>query len=249
MEEAIGSNPICSTNSRWVTIGCGALAHLVERDIRIVEASGSSPLRSTMELLMTDRQLQPDWSAYFDATRYGAHFRLLDLAIECCGGDKKFALDLGAGALRNTRYLLNNSFVVDAVDSSPLFAGEVNKLNNPLVRPYTVAFDTFTYKKDYYGLIVAQNALTFNPPATFCKVIQNIKESIAPGGVFCANFSGKNDEWAVDSAKSFTTLADIRAFFAGMNIMLCEEWERDTVMAVGGTRHTHNIDVIVQRPL
>ncbi len=47
MEEVIGSNPICSTN-RHAGYQYGALAHLVERDIRIVEASGSSPLRSTM---------------------------------------------------------------------------------------------------------------------------------------------------------------------------------------------------------
>ena len=47
MEEVIGSNPICSTNSHLGISVIGVLAHLVERDIRIVEASGSSPLHST----------------------------------------------------------------------------------------------------------------------------------------------------------------------------------------------------------
>ena len=197
---------------------------------------------------MTTRP-QQDWSPYYDATRAGDHFRLLDDAVAHHEGESYVALDVGAGALRNTCYLVARSYQVDALDNSPLLVDEVERLNTAAVHPYCQAFDDFTYITERYGIAVASNALTFNPPQTFWRVIQDIKASLAPGGVLCANFSGMNDQWAGDSQKSFVTRDELLTAFDGLQIILCDEWERETVMALGGKRHTHAIDLIAQRPV
>lgn len=54
MEEVIGSNPICSTNSRQ-TVEFGALAQLIERGIRIAEVASLILACSTKEKSMTSR--------------------------------------------------------------------------------------------------------------------------------------------------------------------------------------------------
>lgn len=197
----------------------------------------------------TKRQDLHDWSAYYDATRDGDHFKLLDDALALHEGDSFAALDVGAGALRNTRFLLARGYQVDALDSSPLLAREAERLNDPRVSAYNQAYDNFTYPADHYGLIVAASALTFNPPQTFWVVLRNLRDSLAPGGVLCANFSGRRDEWAGDPSKSFVTAEELQAAFDGMRIVVCDEWECDTKMAVGGTKHSHIVDIIVQKPL
>lgn len=227
----------------------GDIAQLIERSIRIAEVEGLNPSISTRNYYIMNAKQHDNWGVYYDATRDGAHFRLLDQAIECRMGDSYAALDVGAGALRNTRYLRAHSFQVDALDSSPLLIDEVALLNDSLVHAYNQAYDEYTYPVDHYGIIVASSALTFNPPETFWRVIESLKASMAPGGVLCANFSGKRDEWANDPSKSFVAIDEIRAEFGEMKIILCDEWERDTAMAVGGTKHSHIIELIVQKPL
>ncbi len=192
---------------------------------------------------------QHDWSAYYDATRNGSHFRLLDEAIAAKLGDSSTALDLGAGALRNTRFLRSHGYEVDALDASPMFMEEAARINDSGVHAYNQTFDEFSYPENRYGIIVAASALTFNPPQTFWSVLQRIKASLAPGGVLCANFSGKRDEWAGDSEKSFVTREELLVAFADIDIVICEEWERDTPMAVGGMKHSHIIELIARRPV
>lgn len=143
-----------------------------------------------------------DWSEYYDFTRSKPPYSLLIEAVKYVK-DRGYAIDIGGGALRDTRYLLENGFDVTVIDNSPELANEAEKIKNSRLHTSIVSFEDFDFPKDKYDLASAMFALNFCDPINFDKVFNNIKNSLKPGGIFCALLFGDRDEWSSYTDKTY----------------------------------------------
>jgi len=100
--------------------------------------------------------------------------KMVKLAIDYCSG--KRALDLACGAGRNTIYLEQQGFNVDAVDISIVALEVLRSRVGKNVSLIEADLDTFEIKKDKYDLIAITNFLDR-------ELIQKAKNALKDGGV------------------------------------------------------------------
>jgi tellurite methyltransferase len=157
------------------------------------------------------------------------------------------ALDVGAGAGRDTAYLLRRGWRVTAVDASPFAAAALRRL--PLQDNLSVVLSTAEdFQPATYDLVNAQFSLPFIARSQFDAAVQRLRDSVRPSGVIAATFFGKNDEWNVpESQQTFSTQADIERFFTGWEVIQLTEVDEDGQTADGTPKHWHVFHVIAQR--
>jgi tellurite methyltransferase len=157
------------------------------------------------------------------------------------------ALDVGAGAGRDTAYLLRRGWRVTAVDSSPSAAAVLRRL--PLQDNLRVVVSTAEdFQPPTYDLINAQYSLPFIARSRFDVTVRRLRDSVRSRGVMAATFFGTNDEWNVPgAAQTFSTLADLERFFEGWELIQMREEDEDGHVADGTPKHWHVFDVIALR--
>lgn len=74
----------------------------------------------------------------------------------------KTALDLGAGAGRDSKYLLKRGYRVTAVDKDPNAVKFLKKIRNKKLNVVQSTFEDFKFEK--YDLVSAMFSLPFTPP-------------------------------------------------------------------------------------
>ena len=113
----------------------------------------------------------------------------LDFVLE-----RSASLDLGAGNLRDSRFLLKQGFervvAVDGSETSRKFASAGIELHiarieewEPELRAYDFAFSC--------------NTLFFLSHAQVAKVFQSVSKSLRSGGIFACNVLGEKDGWVL----------------------------------------------------
>lgn len=155
--------------------------------------------------------------------------------------EKRRALDLGAGALRDTKYLLECGFQhVDAVDlNQPIV------LDDPRLTFFQEPFDTFEFKKGAYDLINFQYSLPFNSVGTFQEVWESTMSSLAPGGILVGNLFGERDEWNTPQSKLvFHTRDQIEALLSDIDVITLQEIEKESLTGLGKMKKWHLFNVI-----
>jgi tellurite methyltransferase len=158
------------------------------------------------------------------------------------------ALDVGAGAGRDTAYLLEHGWRVTAVDSSPSAAKALARFANPKLKVVVAPAQDFVPAT--YDLVNAQFSLPFIPPAKFAGALERLRGSVRPRGVMAATFFGLNDGWNTrGSNMTFNTRADVERLFAGWNVVeLTEEDDKDGHTADGSPKHWHVFQLIARSP-
>ncbi len=195
---------------------------------------------------MFPKPSEQHWQTFFAATRDQPPWpRLVHAAAMHDGpGD---ALDVGAGAGRDTAYLLRNGWRVTAVDASPTAARLLRALG-PADRLRVVTSAAQDFEPSSYDLVNAQFSLPFVPPAFFDATLRRLQNAVRPGGVMAAVFFGPGDEWNVAGSElTFTTRDDVERRFEGWRIAELTEVEEDGSTATGGSKHWHVIHLIAQR--
>ena len=180
------------------------------------------------------------WEEYVEKTK-GAKPRPLLVRAVSLVQEKNDALDLGSGALNDVKYLVSQDFKhVTAVDSKPI-ASEIVK-NFPLeIVSYVInSFEEFEFEENKYDLINAQYALPFNPKESFNRVIESIKNSLKPGGVFTGQFFGDRDEWNTkESDMTFVSKEKAENLLSGLKVIEFTEEDREGNTAAGKMKHWH----------
>jgi len=122
-----------------------------------------------------------NWGQFYGFTKDSPPWPLLmrAAALASRGGQ---ALDLGAGAGRDTRYLLEQGFQVTAVDSEPRSVTLLAALPQDHLQVVQSSFEDFPFAFAIYDLISAQFALPFMPKERFATVFGRLKAALAPGG-------------------------------------------------------------------
>lgn len=189
-----------------------------------------------------------EWSEYFEITKDKPPRPLLVKALNFVK-EKNTALDLGAGSLNDSEYLLEQEFKkVTAVDSDPLVLQFAKEINNSNLTCIVSTFDKFNFPSSEYDLVSAQFSLPFNPLRTFEEVFFKIKASLKKGGIFTGQLFGVRDTWNDNSGKmTFHTQKQAEKLFSNMEVLHFVEDERDNKTALGQQKHWHIFHFIVKK--
>jgi hypothetical protein len=189
-----------------------------------------------------------DWSDYYAATRSKPPRDLLVKALSHLLKKKdQKAIDIGGGALRDTIFLLHEGFDVTVLDKSPLVDKEADKIKNEKLHIFISSFEEFVFPKDEYDIASAMYALPFCNPEHFSLVMENIKQSLKIGGIFCGQFFGDRDQWSSDEKMTFLNKDQAQEIISDFETISFTEEEKDDKTAAGDTKHWHIFNFIVRK--
>lgn len=157
------------------------------------------------------------------------------------------ALDLGCGAGRDTRYLLEKGFHVTAVDQDPAAEAYLRRLpHQDKLEFICVGFEDFEFGN--YELINAHYALPFTENVNFDKLINDIYDAINPNGLFVGQLFGIDDEWNTpDSKMTFCKRTDIDKLFRNFKQVKITEINEMGSLANGDSKHWHVFNIVAQK--
>jgi tellurite methyltransferase len=187
------------------------------------------------------------WDVYYTATEGRPPHDLLVRAVSLLEPPGR-ALDLGAGAGNDTRFLLARGFHVTAVDADPAAIRRLRTIGDDRLTVVQATFEEFDFGSDRYDLISAQLALPFLERASFNAVFARLLAALAPGGLFCGDLWGERDDWNTpESGLSFLPREEVMRLLEGYEIVEMQEDESSVDLVDGGTRHAHAFDIIARR--
>ncbi|WIM97022.1 methyltransferase domain-containing protein [Actinoplanes oblitus] len=167
--------------------------------------------------------------------------RALDLAGP---GRDRTAVDLGCGAGRETRALLEAGWRVHAYDSEPTMLSATDR-THPALTAHLLAFEQIT-ELPPADLIYAGYALPYQPRHSFDRLWTLIRAALRPAGLIAVDLFGVHDAWAGSPNMTFLTAAEAAALATGLTT---EHWhEEDEVgPAFSGPKHWHVFELIARR--
>lgn len=159
--------------------------------------------------------------------------------------DKNIALDLGAGALNDTEYLLKSGFKeVTAVDITKQFREITIPAKSKLLYIQT-RFNEYEFPSDYFNIISAQYALPFLKKEDFKKVWTHIRDALKTGGIFTGQFFGTRDDWFEKSEMVFHSQNEVSELVREFDIIKQEE--REYTEQDERKKHWHYFDLILRK--
>lgn len=167
-----------------------------------------------------------------EAKKGQAHSSLLQVlnSEEIRTGSRDLAMDLGCGYLEDTRAMANHFKHVIATDIRPESGVIHKKLSPGNVEFHCVDHLNYDFPTNACDLINAQYSLFFTSRENLMILMEKIKTSLKPGGVFVGTFLGPDDSWNKepflsdpDFPKSFLTKEEVAGLFSGMSEVMMEE--------------------------
>jgi len=187
-----------------------------------------------------------DWGRFYSFTKDSPPWPLLVRAASLAPVSRR-ALDLGAGAGRDTRYLLEQGFQVTAVDSDPRSVAMLRALPQANLLVVQSSFEEFTFAS--YDLISSQFALPFTPAEHFPEVFARVEAALAPGGIFAGQLFGIHDQWNVPgNTMTFLTRVGAEALLTDLETLEFTEEDADGHIADGSPKHWHAFHILARKP-
>ena len=185
------------------------------------------------------------WEDFYKITKDRPPWPLLVQAVSLLSNGK-YALDLGCGAGRDTRFLLEQGFTVTAVDSHPHAIALLECFPWDRLRVVQASFEAFQFET--YDLVNAHFALPFAPEDRFHEVFARIKRALNAGGIFVGQFFGVNDEWnTAGNQMTFFTREQAEAELKELRVLEFREEDVDSHVADGTPKHWHVFHIIAQK--
>ena len=157
------------------------------------------------------------------------------------------ALDLGAGNLRDTAYLLKKKFKnIDAVDKQKKMRVFAKKFDESRITVFIMPFEKFEFQKKY-DIINAQYALPFMKKSDFIKTFSKIKKSLNKSGIITGQFFGVHDTWKNNKNMTFVNIKQARRLLQDLKILYFFEEEKDGSTALGQNKHWHVFHFIAKK--
>jgi tellurite methyltransferase len=184
------------------------------------------------------------WEDFYNITKDRPPWPLLVQAISLIRR-KQYALDLGCGAGRDTRFLLGQGFKVTAVDNDSHAIALLANFPQDRLRAVQASFEAFEFET--YDLINAHFALPFTSEDRFHEAFARIKLALNAGGIFVGQFFGVNDEWNTPgNLMTFFTREQAEAELKDLRILEFREEDVDSHVADGTPKHWHVFHIIAQ---
>ncbi|MBD3251808.1 methyltransferase domain-containing protein [Candidatus Uhrbacteria bacterium] len=186
-----------------------------------------------------------NWSHYQEATKGSAPASLLMKALQHVPQTGQ-VLDIGAGGLRDSRFLLAQGFEVYAMDREPSFANLAFEIKNDAFEYVVCNVERFAFPKQRYVLVNAQYVLPYVRKEELPRVLIDVEQSLVPGGVFCGQLFGLRDAWKDQPTISAYPAAKIRELFRPFEDVDIDEKEFDRETAMGSPKHWHVYNMIAK---
>jgi SAM-dependent methyltransferase len=188
-----------------------------------------------------------NWQEYYKQTKEDPPRESLVRAMELVE-EKEEALDLGAGALNDTKYLLEEGFQkVIAIDREPSVKELGQEINSEKLEIVISSFESFEFPENTFDLINAQYSLPFIPPESFNEVFKKIKSSLKTGGIFVGQLFGERDEWRDNPLMTFHTSEEVKGLLSGVEVIDLREEEKDGETASGVMKHWHIFHITARK--
>ncbi len=187
-----------------------------------------------------------DWQTYYNQHLSRPPRPIVVRAVSYCKNKEK-ALDIGAGTLVESKFLLDSGFSkVVALDSSPEIEDFTKGINDHRLEVKISSFQDLELLPQSYDLITAQYALPFYGPKDFSEFIGKIISSLRDGGVFVGQFFGERDGWNNGKKDmAFQTKEEAQDLLKDLNLVEFVEEEKDGKVASGEGKHWHVFHFIV----
>ncbi|OIO06346.1 hypothetical protein AUJ26_00870 [Candidatus Falkowbacteria bacterium CG1_02_37_21] len=187
-----------------------------------------------------------NWTGYINITKNKLPRQLLVRALEYTR-NREVALDLGAGALNESKYLLKSAFkkviAVDNEEDSNL----ISEINHRAFSFEKTTIEDYSFLDDYYDLINAQFVLPFVEKEKMDVVISNIKNSLKKEGIFVGQFFGIKDSWSSRADVYVYTEEKVKDLLSGLDILYFQEEEKDGRTAMDEEKHWHIFHFIAKK--
>jgi Trans-aconitate methyltransferase len=163
------------------------------------------------------------------------------------------AVDLGAGNGRDSRYLLQNGWEVNAIEpvSSGIEILKSNLTDKELLNLTTVqkSFEDLQ-SLPKVDLVYAGFSIPFCNRDFFPTLWTLVKASLEEkGSIFAGQFFGPHDEWVARSEKPLLghSREDLKELFKDFEIIEIQEQDSEGKTADGSIKHWHIFDVIARK--
>ncbi len=188
------------------------------------------------------------WKSYFKKHKKRKTRELLVQAVSF-SKNKENALDLGAGTLIESKYLIKKGFKnVLAIDSAPETKLFARNFKNKKFSYKNIPFLEYDFPKNTFDLVNAQYALPFYGKKEFNSFIKNITKSLKSKGIFVGQFFGNKDSWKIDRKEIvFHTRKQAMSLLSDFKILEFIEEEKEGNTASGKPKHWHVFNFIVEK--
>lgn len=161
-------------------------------------------------------------------------------------------LDVGAGYLNETRYLLERGYSVTAIDINPL-PEELSNFNTTKLCYIQCDFHDYDFEQSSIDFLIAIHALFFVNPQNFNTFFLKLLDSIKPNGLFVGDVLGLHDSWLLDGKRPMTFMTKenilelLRESTQTFEVISLKDREWDGIQYDGKVKHWHTIEFIVKR--
>lgn len=162
------------------------------------------------------------------------------------------AVELGSGAGRDALHLLQEGWIVYAVEKETAGLSMLEKDLPQEARsrffPMAKSFEEIS-ELPQNDFTYASFSLPFCRPGSFAQFWSAIEKSLKPGAYFAGNFFGPQDEWAKNDALTIRSETELRALFKDFDIVHWHEQNEMAPTAAGPVKHWHVFTIIAQRKM
>lgn len=173
---------------------------------------------------------------------------LLIQALELLHGRTGRALDIGAGPLNDSLFLLRAGLSVDAVDNDVQTLALASEVSDPRLNVVRCDIRDFRIAPGEYSLVVAIHVLPFLPRADLEQTVDAMVAGLCGGGIVCVTFLGPDDSWAQRRRRmTFVSRDEVEVLFAGLEPLVFSERRYAGVNAKDEPKRWHVLRCIFQK--
>ena len=161
-----------------------------------------------------------------------------------------YAVDLGCGSGRDTKFLLEKNWHVLAIDREKigieLLKKDLQTKHNNSLSTKVSSFEELELPEKF-DLINSSYALPFCKPDYFPNLWLKIKEGLKIGGKFSGQLFGIKDEWVKYTDMNFHTKENIHDLFEDFTFDHFNEVEKKGPTSQGVDKHWHVFHIVATK--
>jgi SAM-dependent methyltransferase len=158
------------------------------------------------------------------------------------------ALDIGAGPLNDTRFLLRAGFSVDAVDRDPHTRALAAGLRDPRFKFVHADIRDVPIEANAYSLMLAIHVLPFLPRTDLPRIISSMVDGLCQGGILCCTFLGPDDSWAQKRPHmAFYARSELDSLFSRLQSIVVSDCAYDGTNAKDEPKRWHVLRCIFRK--
>lgn len=190
------------------------------------------------------------WNEYYKQTISESPSKILakyfDLGLDG-NTENKRAIDLGCGVGNDTVYLLKKDYKVTAIDKESSVIDLIKIRVSDTSNLDFIIDDFENIKLSKANLIVSNLSIYFCKPQYFDRFCHEITNNIIEGGYFVGSFLGKEDEWSLDSNRTFIDKEQLDIIFKDFEIVFFKEIKFNKETTKGKMKFWHIYQIIARK--